>query len=132
MNAEAGAWVDYADENLAVAGMAMEGGLYNACLQNVQQAVEKYLKAFLLHRKADFPKTHSIEMLNRKLARLGITTDLSEEDCDFLDSIYLPSKYPLGNVLPDFTPDAAICAACIKIAEKVRGNISCIKQLRSD
>ena len=34
-------------------------------------------------------------------------------------SIYLPSKYPLGAVLPDFEPDMEICEQCMAIAERV-------------
>jgi len=44
---------------------------------------------------------------------------LTAEDCDLLDSIYLPSKYPLGSVLPDFEPDITLCRQCIALAEKV-------------
>ena len=42
---------------------------------------------------------------------------ISEDDCDFLDSIYLPSKYPLGNVLPFYKPALKICNNAIEIAE---------------
>ena len=31
-------WFIYADENLAVARLALDSGFYNACLQNIQQA----------------------------------------------------------------------------------------------
>jgi len=41
-------WLSYADENLDVAGLALEHGHLNACLQNAQQAVEKYLKAVIV------------------------------------------------------------------------------------
>ena len=113
-------WFVYADENLAVARLALEGGYYNACLQNVQQAVEKYLKAALLARNAPFQKTHSIETLNRQLKATGFDASLSEEDCELLDSIYVPSKYPLGSVLPDFDPDEEIGKLCVEMAERVR------------
>jgi len=48
MSDDSRTWFVYADENLAVARLALDGGYYNACLQNAQQAVEKYLKAVLL------------------------------------------------------------------------------------
>ena len=116
-------WFVYADENLAVARLALEGGYYNACLQNVQQAVEKYLKATLLVRSAIFQKTHSIETLNRQLEETGLCVELSEEDCELLDSIYVPSKYPMGSVLPDFDPDEGIGRQCVEIAERVRNTV---------
>lgn len=120
MNADFTKWIIYADENLAVAHLALEGGYFNACLQNVQQAVEKYLKAALLARSASFQKTHSIETLNRHLQSTGLNAGLSDEDCDLLDTIYVPSKYPMGNVLPDFNPDREIGRQCIEMAERVR------------
>ena len=32
-----------------------------------------------------------------------------------LDTIYLPSKYPLGSVLPAFTPDAHTARQCLAV-----------------
>jgi HEPN domain-containing protein len=105
MSAEHTQWFIYADENLAVARLALEGGYFNACLQNAQQAVEKYLKTALLSQGVAIQKTHSIEALNRHLTDSGFDSGLLEEDCELLDTIYIPSKYPLGSVLPDFAPD---------------------------
>ncbi len=31
----------------------------------------------------------------------------------------MPSKYPLGSVLPDFDPDDELCSHCFKLAETV-------------
>jgi len=45
--------------------------------------------------------------------------DISEENCEFLDSIYLPSKYPLESVLPYYEPDLDICNKGISIAENM-------------
>lgn len=38
MSDDAKMWFVYADENLAVARLALDGGYFNACLQNIQQA----------------------------------------------------------------------------------------------
>jgi len=43
MKDETSTWLSYADENLDVAELALEHGHLNFCLQNAQQAVEKYL-----------------------------------------------------------------------------------------
>ncbi len=37
---------------------------------------------------------------------------------------YLPSKYPIGGVLPDFEPDMQTCVQCLAVAERVRGSIT--------
>jgi len=124
MNAEHHQWMVYAEENLAVAKIALEHRYYNACLQNVQQAVEKYLKAVLLHRLETFPRTHSIKMLNARLNEVDVSLGLSEEECELLDTIYIPSKYPLGDALPDFRPQEDLAGQCVSIGERVRESIS--------
>lgn len=48
MKSEPQQWLQYAEENYRVAGLCLESGLFNACLQNVQQAAEKALKALSL------------------------------------------------------------------------------------
>jgi HEPN domain-containing protein len=119
MKDEIKAWVTYATENLESAKILLEQHLLNPCLQNVQQSIEKYLKALLLVKANTLRKTHSISELVQLLAEHQVYVDLSEEDCDLLDSIYLPSKYPLSGVLPDFEPDITLCRQCIALAEKV-------------
>ena len=49
----------------------------------------------------------------------SLIIDLTDDECEFLNSIYLPSKYPLGSVLADFEPDYEICKEALGIAEKV-------------
>ena len=113
-------WLEYADENLRSAKVLLDNGLFNPCLQNTQQAVEKMLKSLLLEFAIKLKKTHSINELVMTLAENDLDINLAEEDRELLDSIYLPSKYPLGSILPDFEPDERICKNCIAIAERVK------------
>jgi len=53
-------WLVYAQENLASALVLLESCLFNPCLQNAQQAVEKSLKAYLVEQGRKIRKTHSI------------------------------------------------------------------------
>ena len=57
MKDEARIWITYADENLNVSLLAFENGYLNACLQNAQQAVEKYLKAIIIEFDLPFLRT---------------------------------------------------------------------------
>lgn len=50
-----------------------------ACF-HCQQAVEKYLKAFLIFNEVEFPRTHNIEYLLEQSAK--IDTDFSGIDID--------------------------------------------------
>jgi HEPN domain-containing protein len=119
MKDETRMWLVYAQENLASALVLLESCLFNPCLQNAQQAVEKSLKAYLVEQGQKIRKTHSINELIALLAALDCDVGIDEEACDLLDTIYLPSKYPLGSILPDFSPDHELCQQCLVIAQKV-------------
>ncbi len=119
MKDETKIWMKYADENLKSARLLLDGSLFNACLQNIQQSVEKSLKALLVEFSIKLIKTHSIGKLTAALAEHDVDVDITEDECDLLDTIYLPSKYPLGGVIPDFEPDADICRQCLSISKKV-------------
>jgi HEPN domain-containing protein len=101
----------------------LESDLYNPCLQNVQQAVDKMLKALLAESAIKIRKTHSINELVTILAENGVRVNIEEDGRDLIDSIYLPSKYPVGGVLPDFEPDMQTCRQCVAIAEHLRESI---------
>jgi HEPN domain-containing protein len=124
MKDETRIWLSYADENLNVADLALDHGHLNACLQNVQQAVEKYLKALIVERDFEFRRTHSIRELVGILASQGITVGITEDEMDLMDTIYIPSKYPVYSALPHTMPEPVICHEALKIARKVREFIS--------
>lgn len=111
-------WLRYAEDNLRAARLLLDHGLFNPCLQNAQQAAEKALKAVLAHHDVELERTHGIGTLARKAKRF-VALDVSDTECDLLDSIYIPSKYPVFSVLPDFIPDADICRTCLATAERL-------------
>lgn len=112
-------WIVFAEENLACARLVADNGYYNPALQNAQQATEKALKALIVQQGLGFRKTHSIQELRNIVSAEDLDLCLTDEDCELLDSIYLPSKYPLGSALPDSEPDRATSDACIVIADNV-------------
>ena len=119
MKDEAQIWLDYSKENLKSAKVLLASDLFNPCLQNAQQSVEKALKAVLIQISAPLKKTHDILELRNTLENSNILLDLTEDDSDFLNTIYLPSKYPIGSALPDYDPGTEICNEAIAIANKV-------------
>ncbi len=118
MRDETKTWLCYAMENLESSKILLESKLYNPCLQNVQQAVEKALKAILIEKAIKLKRTHDIFEIKQLLRTHNIEINLTDDDCDFLNSIYLPSKYPMSSVLADYEPDERICQDGIGIAEK--------------
>jgi HEPN domain-containing protein len=123
MKAETQEWLSYASENARAAEALARDKLYNACLQNCQQSVEKALKAAITEFGLEFTKTHSIAQLCEMLGKSGRSIDVADEDVELLDAIYLPSKYPVASVLPTYEPDEAICARCVAIAAKVEKKV---------
>jgi len=119
MKDETRTWLRYADENLDVARLALENGYFNACLQNCQQAVEKYLKSIILERNFEFRRTHSIQELLAVLRKHEVVINISEDEIDLMDAIYLPSKYPIYGALPFALPDRRICEVALETVEKV-------------
>lgn len=126
MRDEAETWLNYAVENLESAKILLQSKLFNSCLQNVQQAIEKSLKAILIEKAIKFKKTHDILAIKYLLFDNEIEIKLSDEDCDFINSIYLPSKYPVGSALADYDPDETVCRDAIKLAEKTLVSVKAI------
>ena len=77
------------------------------------------MKAILIARAIPLRRTHSIQDLVNLRAANGLPSGITAEECNLLDAIYLPSKYPLGIALPDFDPDEEVCRQCVPIAERV-------------
>lgn len=123
MKGETACWIGYAGENLRSAELLFESRLYNPCLQNIQQAIEKMLKALLVEKQATVRKTHSIGQLLTLLENGGLSIDISQDESELIDSIYLPSKYPVSAILPDFEPNEVICRQCLAIAKRVKQSV---------
>ncbi|HPM02163.1 MAG TPA: HEPN domain-containing protein [Candidatus Cloacimonadota bacterium] len=80
-----------------------------------QQAVEKYLKGFLIFLEIDFPKTHNIEVL----------IDLLSEkypDIEQFESAVILSKYAVELRYPDdyYMPDIEETNEAISIALSIK------------
>jgi len=59
-------WIDYGDEDLRLARYALtlsSGCPYRLIAYHAQQCTEKYLKAYLVYHRIDFPYTHNISRL---------------------------------------------------------------------
>lgn len=81
------------------------------------------MKALLIEQEVHIKRTHDIFELNLLLIRNNIQVDISEEECDLINVIYLPTKYPIGSALPDFVPTYDFCVKIVEIANRVFLNI---------
>lgn len=119
MKEETKNWITFSEENLEAGKILLESQLYNPCLHNIQQSIEKALKSLFIELGIKLKKSHRISELRNELLKKKIVVHISEDDCDLMDSIYLPTKYPIGSALPDFFPDEKIAKKCLSIAESV-------------
>ncbi|MBL1214477.1 MAG: HEPN domain-containing protein [Ignavibacteriae bacterium] len=124
MKEETKLWLKYAEENLEAARVLLTSQLYNPSLHNVQQSVEKSLKALFIEYGIKLKKSHSISELKNILENEGHRIELEDDESELLDSIYLPSKYPVGSALPDYYPDHETTKKCIDIARRLYDDIT--------
>jgi HEPN domain-containing protein len=89
-------WIEIADEDLKFAkhGFSISSGVsYRIIAFHSQQCAEKYMKAFLLYYKVDFPYTHNITTL------IDLSSDIDEtleelRDAEILTSYATANRYP--------------------------------------
>ena len=119
MKDETTAWLSYADENLDVAELSLANNHLNACLHNAQQAVEKYLKAYLVWRQTEFPKTHNIANL------LDLVSSSQEQLAISLDAATVLTKYAVESRYPGDLPEICFEEACeaVRLAEESKKQI---------
>ena len=97
-------WLIFAREDLAVAKIVLDEGIYNQACFHAQQCVEKALKGVLVRRGTRPPRTHSITDL-LSLLPIDLFPDL-RDSLGELDDFYIPTRYPdaLPGALPDGLP----------------------------
>ncbi len=95
MRKEAEAWLTIAGEELQSAEYLLEKRLFRMVCYHAQQCVEKTLKALLVEREIETPRTHNILDLNSAVKKLGYEPRLADEDAVFLTSVYR-TRYPSG------------------------------------
>lgn len=95
-------WPFRANEDIAVIENLSESGIEfyaSTICFHAQQAVEKFLKAFLIFHNIDFPRTHDLEFLLFECQKI----DQSGFDFDFgsLTDFGVSVRYPYDFFVPD-------------------------------
>ncbi len=111
-------WVEIAEEDLNFAkhGLNISSGVsYRIITFHAQQCVEKYLKAFLVFHKIDFPYTHNITTLLDLCSEIDKSAERLR-DAEILTGYSTVMRYP-GEYEKLQKKDAL---NSIKLAEKVR------------
>ena len=89
-------WLRKADDDVRVVDLLAENacGLANPIAFHAQQAVEKYLKAFLTWHQIPFPKTHDLERLLFLVESVDAPLAKSLEDTSILTVYGVETRYP--------------------------------------
>lgn len=111
-------WLSFAKEDVRIAELAMQDGLYNQVCFHAQQCVEKSIKAWLAGSGKSIPRAHSLADL---LTLAGSKFPFPPESLYFLDQFYIPTRYPdaLPGSLADGLPDEQDAREALDIAIKV-------------
>lgn len=120
-------WLRRADVDLAVAEQLLADGVpyFVAIGFHAQQAAEKYLKAFLVWRQVEFPKTHDLGYL---LQLLG-TQDKGVSQS--LQQILVLSDYGVDTWYPANLPDLSSTEASHAVDLAKQTNDTIVKSLSS-
>jgi len=96
-------WLEKAEHDLIAAQLIIDIQpiiLDVACF-HCQQAVEKYLKSFLVCKKQDFPKTHNLDILLKQCTNLN--NSFAGIDISNLEDFAVRGRYPHDFISP--TPE---------------------------
>lgn len=114
-------WLAFAEEDLRVAELAMQEGIFNQTCFHAQQAVEKCLKASLAAAGELLPRTHLVADLLALLPSSGksLLRDL-ERELLVLDQFYIPTRYPdaLPGTLPEGLPQGTHAEQALAVARR--------------
>jgi len=118
-------WVFFADRDLETAEILIgrDNPLTNIIAFHCQQAIEKYLKAFLVKNEIQIIKTHDLIKLNnmvKEVKDLGI----DENKLVIVNEVYSETRYP-GNIglLPDGLPTNEQAHEFVEYAREIKGII---------
>ena len=119
-------WLRHARSDLALASVdAPEEVLASTLCFHAQQAVEKALKAALIHFGTTFPKTHNIRYLLDQLAD-SLAVPGNVDEAAILTKYAVQMRYPedLAPVSDQDRQDAILMATAVVdwVAETVRGS----------
>lgn len=116
MRKEAEAWLRISAEDLQSAEVLSGRKLFRPVCYHAQQSVEKCLKALLVDRDIEIPRTHNILDLNNAAKKLGYSVEVTDEDAVFLSSVYR-ARYPSdAGLLPLGEPIKQDAERALKIA----------------
>jgi HEPN domain-containing protein len=123
MKKQAEDWILMADKDLFAAEIILKETnfpLTNIVAYHCQQAIEKYLKAFLIEKDVPLIKTHDLIKLNGMIKEIK-DTGIDEARLIIINEAYIESRYPgeLG-LMPDGMPANEQAKEFLEYASEVK------------
>ncbi len=114
-------WLAFAKDDLTAAHVLMARELFHLTCFHAQQAVEKTLKACIIHHEATAPKTHALLELYERLVSRVPEIHKYRGGLEALDQYYIPTRYPdaLPGFLPEGLPNKKDAEEAISIASEL-------------
>ncbi len=127
MTGEGKRWLQFAAEDVRMAELAIQEGIYNQVCFHSQQSAEKAVKALLLLQGQVAPRTHRLADLLRLLKPNPFAASLGIQ---LLDRFYLPTRYPdaLPGSLPEDLPNHEDALEALAVARQVLITVSAVIQ----
>jgi HEPN domain-containing protein len=117
-------WLFRANEDISVLENLFECGpeLYASTICfHAQQAVEKFLKAFLVFHNIDFPKTHDLDYLLLECKKINVEN--FEIDLGSLTDFGVSLRYPDDFYIPDKEETILYRNIALEVKKAVENNI---------
>src|SRR3990172_17925 len=110
------AWAAIAEEDFILARTALQRKhpLASGACFHAQQCAEKYMKALLLSKGANFPKTHDLLMLNNLCSAIGIFLEIDPKHLNTLTDYAVRTRYPGEGPTPGDAKEAMEIAKLIR------------------
>ena len=116
-----GDWLAIAERDLVRVGRCLRDEDSEAAGFFLQQAMEKFLKAFLLSRGWKLRRIHDLEALLDDAAEHDADLETFRPLCQQVTGYYLVESYPLPGIpLPGDTEVRAALATAQELASKIR------------
>ena len=121
MKKEVEDWLIFAERDIGVAEIIVEEEhLTGITAFHCQQAIEKYLKAFLINNGYPLEKTHDLLKLYTQIKQ-QVALELDENALAMISQIYLESRYPGDfGLLPDGLPSVELARKFLEFAKEVK------------
>jgi HEPN domain-containing protein len=90
-------WLAKANDDFEFARVNLEEGkpFFAQICFHLQQAAEKYLKAYIVAHDLEFRKIHDLPLLLKICFSQDLSFEVLRDDCEYLTTYYVETRYPV-------------------------------------